>query len=389
MKRRTRGAGTVYKRPNGRWVSQPNVTLPTGEQKRIFVSAKSHEEILAKLHAIQEQENKRIPYTNKNQTVGEYLDYWLNDIQSKRIRETTMTNYEIMIRKHIKPTMGNHKLRDLSVYNLRNALGLMKERGCSNRIRLECVRVLSACLTCAMREEVVFRNVAQLAEKPKYTAKEIIIWSVEQARMFLDMNKNHPHYIALFLYIVYGMRRGEVLGLRWSDINFDNGTIHIRQQIDRIKGEIKARDLKTKNSFRVVPLKDFTRAALLEHAARNSVIIPPFNPCLELSKQGTVVVSKVGTPLEPRCMNRLFNALVKQSGLPRATPHFMRHIAATVLKDLGTPDKDIQLILGHADIATTIRYYQHGTPDTQHEAMSAVENYLLSGRTAPAANREP
>ena len=178
-----------------------------------------------------------------------------------------------MINNHINPVLGKHKLQDLSVPDLRRALNHMKERGCSQRTILECIRVLSACLNCAMREELVFRNVAQIVEKPKYAPKKIIIWTEEQAMLFLATVQCHPHFIAFLLFLIYGMRRGEVLGLRWCDIDFDSKTIHVRQQIGRVNGKIIARDVKTKNSNRELPLGPIVLGALLYHAKKNNIAV--------------------------------------------------------------------------------------------------------------------
>ena len=101
---------------------------------------------------------------------------------------------------------------------------------------------------------LVFRNVAQIVEKPKYTPKVTSIWTAEQARLFLDKIKNHPQYIAFLLLLTYGMRRGETLGLRWCDVDFERKQIHVRQQIGRVGGKIMARDLKTTNSRRTLDL---------------------------------------------------------------------------------------------------------------------------------------
>jgi len=179
--------------------------------------------------------------------------------------------------------------------------------------------------------------------------------------------------LVLSLIILYG----EVLGLRWSDIDFDNGLIYVRQQIGRVNGVIMARDVKTTNSRRTLPLMSIVHSALLDHAKRQRITIPPFNAYYELSIQGTVVISKVGTPIEPRNLRRYFDTLLEETGLPRITVHAMRHTAATVLKDLNVPVKDAQLILGHSDISTTLNIYQHGTPETHRAAISAIENRLL------------
>ena len=140
----------------------------------------------------------------------------------------------------------------------------------------------------------------------------------------------------------------EALGLRWCDIDLENGRMYLRQQIGRINGELKARELKTKNSCRILPVMDYVREALLEHARRQAIIPPQFDPYFELSAQGTVVVNKVGTPLEPRSLIRHFHTLTEKTGLPRIKIHAIRHTTATILKDLAVPVKDVQLILGHA-----------------------------------------
>ena len=309
--------------------------------------------------------NQGLPYVDKDWTVGEYLDYWMNEIQIGKIRETTISTYRRMIKNHIVPTLGCHKLKKLSVIHIRLALNELKKRGRSGATLQKYLIILNACLNCALREEIIYRNVAHLVEKPKYTPRETAIWSAEQAVHFLLTAKAHPLFIAFLLLLTYGMRRGEVLGLRWCDIDFNNGWIHVRQQIDRIDGTMMARELKTKNSRRNLPLRPVVRTAMLHHAKKNGITIPQFNPYLELSLQGTIVVSKANTPLEPRNLARCFHLLTKKAGLPRIKLHATRHTTATILKELKTDIKDAQLLLGHSNVTTTLNIYQHGTPENQ------------------------
>jgi Site-specific recombinase XerD len=378
MRRRANGDGTIFKRKDGRWSAQVYVTLQNGERKRICITKKSHEEVRIKLRETINDENNRTPYPEKDWVVAEYLDYWMDDVQSSRVRETTVAAYNLIINSYIKPTLGKHKLKDLSVHTVRYALQTLIEDGRSGRTGQKFLQILSACLNHAMREEIIFRNVAQLVEKPKHIPKETVIWTVEQATYFLRSAKEHPQYIAFLLFLAYGLRRGEGLGLRWSDIDFDNGWIHIRQQIDRINGKITARELKTTNSKRVLPLMANVHTALIEHATKNRIALPQFNSYSELSTGGTVIMSEVGTPLEPRNLSRCFNILTQKAGLPRIKIHAMRHTAATFLKDLNVPVKDAQLILGHSNISTTLNIYQHGTSETHRAAISAMENRLLA-----------
>ena len=381
MKRRANNEGSIFKRNNGRWEGQISVTLVNGDRKRKCVTGKSREIVRMKLRELLKQENRGIPYSETDWTVAGYLDYWLRDIHSKDIRDTTLTTYGVMIENHIKPTMGNHKLRELSVLHLRKALDKLEELGRSERTRLECLRVLSVCLNYAMSEEggeLVNRNVAQLVKRPKYTPKKTAIWSSKQTALFLQTAKGHPKYIAFLLVLIYGLRRGEALGLRWCDIDFDNNLIHIRQQIGRINGKLEARDVKTDSSQRILPLMPNARAALLEYAKTNGIEISPFNLHSDFSTNNTVVVSEAGTPLDPQNLVRCFHVLTRKAGLPRIKIHAMRHMAATMLKDLNVPVKDAQLILGHSDVSTTLKFYQHGTQETMCAAISAAEKQIFS-----------
>jgi len=195
-----------------------------------------------------------------------------------------------------------------------------------------------------------------------------------------------------YLDLVLLYRKGEILGLRWNDIDFERKEIHVRQQITRINGAIKASDLKTESSFRVIPF-DFNhhtrnsdiQNALIEHANKNNIDIPPFAPNFQLSLQGTVVMSEAGTPLEPRNFLRCFQNLAKQAGLPHLTVHDTRHIAATNLKDSDLPIKDAAKILGHAKPETTLKIYQHGTTKTQRDGLSVAVSRLTRNTKCSAA----
>jgi len=379
-RRRSNGEGTLFKRKDGRWSAQAYVKLPNGTTKRVCITGRDYESVKKKLREALDQTHHNIPFVEKEWTVGEYLDYWMREVQPNRIRETTLSVYRVKIEHYIKPALGGIKLSSLNIQDVRRALDTLKIQGHSGRTGQHFLQILSSYLTNAMREELIFRNVAQLVDKPKHTPKATVIWTTEQAALFLENAKDHPQHIAFLLFLTYGMRRGEVLGLRWEDIDFENGLIHVRQQIDRI-GEIKARDLKTANSRRILPLLANVRATLMDCVVERGIEPTPFNPYFIPSTKGTVVVSEAGTPLEPRNLTRCFGILTKKAGLPRIKVHAMRHTAATALKDLGVPIKDAQLILGHSSITTTLNIYQHGTPETHRVALSALEKRLSTRKS--------
>jgi integrase len=374
MARRISG---VFKRKN-RWVAQPYIIYANGEKKRTFISADTYEDVVYKLQELKRCAIQQIPCNKNNWTISAYLDYWLHDVKQHSIRESTMQSYKTMIDNHLKPALGSHKLKTLSEQNIEHGINLIIQNGFAGSVAQKCLQIMITCLKRAVKEKLILTNVALLVEKPEYTPKETMIWIADQTAIFLEAIKDHPQYIAFLLLFTYGMRRGEVLGLRWSDIDFENNNIHVRQQIGRINGCLKASKLKTKNSFRVIPLDMAIRMAIIEHAKKNIVEIPPFNPHFKLSTQGTIVTSNAGTPLDPRNLIRIFHNLSKQAGLPRIKVHATRHIAATNFKDVNMPIVDAQKVLGHAKPETTLKFYQHGTTETQRIGISAAVKRLKS-----------
>jgi integrase len=378
MKRRANGEGSYFQRKDGRWVAQKYVEQLDGSVKPVWGTGKTLAAAKARLEEKTKDTAQGLPYNDKEWMVGDYLHYWAEEVQAGKIRESTLSIYRYMISRYLVPTLGKHKLKNLSVVNVRLALRALKEHGCGGATLQKCLIILAACLNCAMREEIIYRNVAQLVEMPNYTPKETAIWTAKQAMDFLSATKKHPLHVAFLLLLTFGMRRGEVLGLRWCDIDFHNGWIHVRQQIGRIDGALLARDLKTKNSRRNLPLSPVIREALLRHAEKKGIAIPAFDPQPEQSLQGTIVTTRIGTPLEPRNLARCFHGLIKRVGLPRIKLHATRHTTATMLKELKTDIKDVQLILGHANPSTTLRIYQHGTPDSYQAAILGVEKALFT-----------
>jgi len=354
------------------WFAQPYVRLANGEEKRVYISAKTRDGVFAKLRELQELENKRIPFSDNDWTVSAYFDYWLYEVQQHSLKESSMDSYRRLIEKHLKPVMGAHKLKSLSVQDVRNGIDTIINNGYDGSVASKSMQVLRTCLKHAMKEELVMRNVATLVDKPKYVPDERIVWTAEQSAFFLEATENHPHYVAYLLLLTYGMRRGEILGLRYSDIDFDNKKIYFRQQYIRLDSGHKMTSLKTVSSNRDVPLDPIIEAAILDHANKKGVEIPPFERKPSLSMSGTIIRSRNNTPIQPRNFLRCFQNLAKRLDLPHLTIHDKRHVAGTGFKDVGMPIKDAQKILGHSKPETTMKIYQHGTLETQRVGISAV-----------------
>ena len=225
-----------------------------------------------------------------------------------------------------------------------------------------------------MREELVARNVARLVELPPWEAAEVIPWSAAEALAFLDAAAGDPLHPAFVLLLLYGLRRGEVLGLAWPDIDAD--TLRVRQQVQRVGGQLRVGLVKTTAGKRDLPVLSLTQKAL--DARRAVQALDRDRLGLAWSDTGLVFTSRRGLPIEPRNVDRTFTRICKDNGLRRIRLHDLRHTTATLLKALGVPPKDAQVILGHAHITTTNQIYTHVDEPAKREALSKL-NKLLGG----------
>jgi integrase len=230
-RRRINGEGSVYKRKDGYWVGAFDVPTTSGARKRVVVYGKTLAEVRDKLSKVQRDVRSGIAVPDKVWKLGPYLEYWLESFVKRNRRPATYNLYEMIVRLYLKPGLGSRKLTSLTVPMVQEFLNRRLQKGDSVR-KVQVMRtVLSAALTRAVREELIVRNVARLVELPQWQRNTIRPWAADEARAFLSAAKPDPLYVAFVLLIFYGLRRGEVLGLRWDDIDFDGGTIHIHQQL--------------------------------------------------------------------------------------------------------------------------------------------------------------
>jgi integrase len=376
MKRKANGEGTIFKRKDGRWSAQTYITMTDGTRKRVSVTKPEREAVKARLDEIMAQEKSKIPFAAEKWTVGAYLDYWLENVVPVRTRVNTALRYESAVRCHIKPTIGRKRLDALSVRDVQNAIEQLAREGRGGNTLYNYKQVLSSALGRAMREELISRNVAQLVELPKYEKRETVVWTAEQSTQFLQAASAHQWFVGYLMMLTYGLRRGEMVGLRWSDIDFGNKCFHIRQQINRQKGQLRPGSVKTNAGRRTLPLAATIETALREHARHAGTTPPPFEPEAAPGTQDLVLTSSTGAPVEPDNLRRAFYNLIRKAGLPKITLHATRHVGATMLKNLNVPAKDAQIILGHANISTTMQIYQHGDLEVQRRAIRDVESAL-------------
>jgi integrase len=376
--RRPNGEGTISgPRKDGRYVGAFYAQTTAGTVKRIYVYGRTREQARDRLVAEQSKAIRGIPVAAESWQLGAYLDYWLENVIKPSRRPATYALYETIIRIYLKPGLGHHRLRRLSVPIVQAFLNAKLAEGLSVRNVHVMRQVLSAALARAMREEVISRNAARMAELPAWEPGEVRPWSSDEAMAFLRGAEGDLLYPAFALLILYGMRRGEVLGLRWQDIDLESGRLCIRQQLQRIGGQLRLGPVKTRAGNRDLPVPDLARAALLIRQQQQATDKAAFGRAW--TDTGLVFTTRSGLPIEPRNLVRSFRRICDRNKIPRIKVHHLRHTTASLLKKLRVPPRDAQMILGHAHISTTMQIYTHVDERARDDALTSLDKLLSGG----------
>lgn len=299
------------------------------------------------------------------------------------VRPTTYAKYEVIVRLYLRPGLGRQRLDRLSVAAVQSFLNSRLRTG-DSVAKVHVMRmVLGAALTRAMREELVSRNVARLATLPAAPSTERRPWSADEARRFLDVTRANPLYPCFVLMLVYGLRRGEVLGLSWHDVDFDEGVIRVRRQVVRVGGQLHLGPVKTRAGARELPLLGIAREALIDQDERQVL----GGGLTEWASEALVFTTAHGRPIEPRNLARSFERIVQAAGLRPIRLHDLRHTTASLLKKLGVPARDAMVILGHSGISVTLEIYTHVDEESRRDAVGRIDR-LLSG-PAPGSGVDP
>lgn len=373
MPNATKLPGNISRRRDGRYGISIWVPTIGGGRHRFQATASTASDAQRILQAQQQNLLHSVSQSKRVWKLRDYLEYWLEEVVRPSTRPNTYLGYLRSVRLYISPTLGGTSLRALSVMDVQRFLNrLQDERSLvvSNKARA----VLRAALSRAQREDLIQKNPAALVDQKLAIRKPITPWSVAQAQTFLRAIDGQPLQLAFQLMTIYGLRRGEALGLRWSDIDVATRTIRIEQQLTCIGSVPTVGPLKTESSRRTLPMVETIHTHVLSHAHRYG----------RLSDDGTLTqddslafLSDEGTTLYPEHVLRTFHRICARAGLPKIRLHDLRHTAATLLKNLGLPTRDIQLVLGHSRVTTTMQLYQHADPEGQRRAMELAERTLL------------
>ena len=371
--RRSNGEGGISQRSNGMW--EARITLPGGKRRSFYAATKAL--ALAKLRDARRLLDEGRPLGPERLTVQAWLQQWLEDTVVPTRRPSTAKRYSEICRIHIIPSIGRLRLRQLAPQHVETMLRKGLESGQAPRSVHHWRAVLRTALAAAERHDLIGRNAAALADPPRVPEQEYIEMTPKLAKSILVAIRDDRFEALHTMLLGTGLRVGEALGLRWSDIDFVDQTIPVRRNLVHIKGKFTLSESKTKRSRRTVPMVMPVQDALIKHREIQSLERMMLGAAWQGEEWGDLVFTNLkGGPLCSNHALKCFRRSLKRAGLPPVSQHDLRHGAASMLAALGVPPRDVMDILGHANIQTTLGLYTHSTTDLRREAMERLGHHL-------------
>ncbi len=377
-KRRGNGEGSIRKRSDGRWEGRYTAGRDPDTGKVIYknVLGKSQTEVKEKLKAAIKENTLVDVVKNDQYTVGQWLDIWFENYAKLKVRPSSHQTYHGYIKNHIKPFIGDLPLKKLTSLELQKLYRRLLSDGRVDRIEsknqpkglsAKTVRnihqVISSALDQAVEQRVISMNPAKGCSLPKIEHHEMKTLTADQLGAFFREARSSGVYEMYYIELATGLRRGELLGLKWEDVSFEQCSIRVRRQIARIDGAVVEAPLKTKNSYRTIALGADALEVLKqqkEKAGGSEWVFP----------------SPTGGPISPDSVLNMLHRVLERAGLPEIRFHDMRHTTATLALQNGVDIKTVSGMLGHFSAGFTLDTYAHVTTAAQREAANTMGNIL-------------
>ena len=380
--KRKQGEGMIRLRKDGRWEGRIVVDYDEkGNPKTKSVLAKTKGECEEKLRKLKETLGKSVERCKPEMPFGEWMDFWYQNFCKPALRETTKASYENIIYNHVIPSIGQIPLNKLSTKDLQQFYARFKRNGrlqyketCGTGMSDRMVRSCHGCCRLALEKAVgeglIKRNPSLGCKLPPKKGREMQVLTPNEIARFLARAKEEDYYELFLLELSTGMRRGEILGLKWNDVNFANGTLRIARQVVPAGGQIVVQPPKTKSSVRTIILPPYMLEALAEMKK---------NKTCEWLFPSPV---KEGEPRNPTALYHRFQLILKRAGCKQVRFHDLRHTFATMAIENGMDVKTLSGIIGHISAETTLNIYSHIT-DTMRLQASVKIDRKIGGTNAP------
>ncbi|ANE42676.1 hypothetical protein SU48_01675 [Deinococcus puniceus] len=377
--------------PSKGWKGAVTVGVkPSGALDRRWVSGKTRQEVLQKKQALEAQVSTGLVTPSEGMTLQDWLMRWAEMRDLQGVKPNTLRSYRDTARLSINPYLGKKRLDRLQPADVQGLLLALKRDQKSVAGLRYTLRVLKMALRSAVELQLIPRSVAEAVRAPKREEQEMRVWTPVQARQFMTVANPHRLGALFHLALTTGMRRGELLGLQWADIDWEASRITVRHSLIEVRRESEGRIYrgkptvsrvmtelstpKTKKSRRTIRLSPGTVERLREH--QNHQRAEAAHSGLNWKPQGAVFASEAGTYIDPRNLYRDFRTLITQAEVPTIRLHDLRHTAASLMILRGVPPKTVSERLGHADVGFTLQVYTHLYDEQKDEAVFELEDVL-------------
>jgi len=373
-RKRGNGEGSITRRKDGLYMARYTVETAIGA-KRKTLYGKTRGEVSEKLTKAMADRDEGLVFDADNLKVGEYLERWLVDSVLDTVRPTTYERYEQIVRIHVRPALGSVKLKNLTPVHVRGLYREKLEAGLSARTVQYIHVTLHKALKQAVQDGLIPRNATEAVKAPQVRREEMRPLSGDQVKVLLEVARG-DRLEALYVLAIYtGLRQGELLGLKWEDVDLESGTLRVRRTLVTAKGGPVLTAPKTKGSRRSVKLTQGAVEALRSHLKHQLQEIDRAGSLWR--ENGLMFASESGEPLDRRYLTSCrYKALLKRAELPMIRFHDLRHTCATLLLSKNVNPKIVSEMLGHASIAITLDTYSHVLPNMRDQAAAAMEEAL-------------
>lgn len=371
---RGKGEGSVFRRADGTWEARAEAGLDAmGRRRRIIRKGRTKAEAVRKLREVQRQlDAGNVP--NMTRTVADYLTWWVAEVAPVRVKPTTVAQYRYVVEHHLVPRLGRHKLGALTPADVQVMIGDLIAEGKSPHTVRQVVGVLSGAIRYAMRTGLVGRNVCSLVDLPRVAPRtDDDTLTPEEVRRLLAVAKGDRWEPFLVLALGYGFRQGELLALRWADVNLDGSTATVRVSATLkwpAGGGWVLTDPKTAGSLRVIELDPATASILKAHRRRQAE--DRLAAGETWADHGFVFATADGEPIQDRNALRRWHTLLAKAKLDRRPFHAARRTAITNMAERGVPLEVAASIVGHASIRMTAEVYNRVRPRGRIEAAGLI-----------------
>jgi integrase len=337
-------------------------------------------EVARKLVPLLREREQGLVSSSPSQSLGNYLEAWLTSIEHS-VRPKTLVSDRMYVRTHIVPVLGRIRLDALTPQKVQALLDAKLKAGLAPQSVIHIRGILRRALGRAIRYGWVARNAAALADPPRLERSEIRPFSPDEARAFLRAVEGDSLEALYSLALATGLRQGELLGLRWDDVDLEAATLRVNHALQRYGGQLHMVPPKTARSRRVVSLPEVVVRALEAHRFRQ---LQDRRKAGERWRDvGLLFATRWGTPIEPRNATRSFKRVLVRAGLPEIRFHDLRHSCATLLLVQGMSARVVMEILGHSQISVTMNTYSHVSLALQQEAAARMDALLGHGSGLP------